>query len=51
VINSIQDGKQPYITALDGRNALELVLSIYLSSKLGKPISLPLDSISTNGFK
>jgi predicted dehydrogenase len=51
VINSIQDGKQPYITALDGRNALELVLSIYLSSKLGKPISFPLDSISTNDFK
>ena len=51
VIESIIQGREPYVTAEDGRRALELVLSIYLSSKTKKPVKLPLKSGSTTKFK
>jgi len=51
VINAINSKTQPYVTALDGRNALELVLAIYKSAKEGKKVKLPLKNISTMHFK
>lgn len=51
VVDSILNHKDPYISATDGRNALELVLAIYLSAKTNKPIRLPLKNISTLNFK
>lgn len=42
VIAAIQEGRQPYVTAEDGKRALELVLAIYKSAREGKPIRLPL---------
>jgi UDP-N-acetyl-2-amino-2-deoxyglucuronate dehydrogenase len=50
VIDAIEQGKQPYVTALDGRNALELVLAIYQSAASGKPVKLPLKKGSTIDF-
>lgn len=51
VIDAIKNDRQPYVTAVDGRNALELVLAIYKSSAEGKSVKLPLDKCSTSDFK
>lgn len=51
VIDAIINDRQPYITAVDGRNALELVLAIYKSSAEGKSVKLPLDRCCTLDFK
>ncbi|WP_312700207.1 Gfo/Idh/MocA family oxidoreductase [Sedimentibacter sp.] len=51
VIDAIKNDKQPYVTAVDGRNALELVLAIYKSASEGKIVKLPLDKCSTLDFK
>ena len=51
VIDAIRLDRQPYITAEDGRRALELVLAIYKSASEGKGVRLPLDNCSTMDFK
>lgn len=51
VIDSIVNDRQPYVTAIDGRNALELVLAIYKSAAEGKSVKLPMDKASTLDFK
>ena len=51
VVDAIKNDRQPYVTAVDGRNALELVLAIYKSAAEGKSIKLPLDKCSTLDFK
>jgi len=51
VIDAIRNDRQPYVTAVDGRNALELVLAIYKSAAEGKSVKLPLDKCSTLDFK
>jgi len=50
VIDSIKNGREPFITAEDGKRALELVLAIYKSAAEGKPIKLPLENCSTMDF-
>lgn len=50
VINAIENDRQPYITAMDGKKALELVLAIYKSAAEGKPVKLPLQDCSTMDF-
>lgn len=51
VIDAIQNDREPYVTAEDGRKALELVLAIYKSSLEGKSVKLPLVKCSTLDFK
>lgn len=51
MIEAIIFDRQPYVNAIDGRNALEIVLAIYKSSYEGKPVSLPLYGVSTMDFK
>ena len=51
VIDAIKNNRDPYITAEDGRNALELVLAIYKSAAEGKSVYLPLDKCKTTDFK
>lgn len=51
VIDAIKNDREPYITAQDGRNALELVLAIYKSAAEGKSVKLPLEKCSTLDFK
>jgi predicted dehydrogenase len=50
VIESIIDQSEPYVTAEDGRRALELVLAIYKSAAEGVPVKLPLTGVSTHDF-
>ena len=47
---AIEQNRPPYVTAEDGRDALETVLAVYLSCKTGKPVTLPLQNVSTLDF-
>ncbi|WP_394238249.1 Gfo/Idh/MocA family protein [Niallia oryzisoli] len=51
VIEAIQNDRDPYITAEDGKRALELVLAIYKSSLVGKSVKLPMEKGSTLDFR
>ncbi|MDE7434582.1 MAG: Gfo/Idh/MocA family oxidoreductase [Lachnospiraceae bacterium] len=42
MIDAIANDREPYVDAVAGRNALELVLAIYKSQKEGIPVTLPL---------
>ena len=50
VINAVENDRQPYVTAMDGKRALELVLAIYKSAAEGKSVKLPLTECSTTDF-
>lgn len=50
VIDAIQSDRQPYVSAEDGKRALELVLAIYKSAAEGKPVKLPLTECATTDF-
>ena len=50
MIDAIQNDRPPYVTAEDGKRALELVLAIYQSAASGKPVKLPLKAGSTMDF-
>ncbi len=51
VIDAVKTGREPYVTAEDGRRALELVLAIYKSAAEGGSVKLPLKACSTLDFK
>lgn len=50
VIDAINNNRKPYVDAVAGRNALEMVLAIYKSSFTGKPVKLPLEKCSSIDF-
>ncbi|NLE93387.1 MAG: Gfo/Idh/MocA family oxidoreductase [Chloroflexi bacterium] len=50
VIDAISNDREPYVTAADGKRALELVLAIYQSAAEGRPVKLPLKDVSTMDF-
>ncbi len=50
VIDAIRSGRAPYVTAEDGKRALELVLAIYLSAAEHRPVQLPLDGCASTDF-
>lgn len=47
VIDAIEKDRKPYVDAMAGRNALELVLAVYKSQKEGRPVKLPLKDFSS----
>ena len=51
VIDAIKNDRAPYVSAEDGRRALELVLAIYKSAAEGVSVKLPLEKCSTLDFK
>lgn len=42
MIAAIRDDRKPYVDAVAGRNAVEMILAIYKSQKTGLPVKLPL---------
>ncbi|MBR1629792.1 MAG: Gfo/Idh/MocA family oxidoreductase [Lachnospiraceae bacterium] len=50
MIEAIENNRDPYVTAEDGRRALELVLAIYKSAAEGKSVEIPLGNVSTMDF-
>lgn len=51
VIEAINLDRRPYVDAVDGRNALEIILAIYKSQKTGLPVKLPLKDFSSMDMK
>lgn len=50
VIESINNNREPYVTAEDGKRALELVLAIYKSATEGIRVKLPLNNCAAIDF-
>ena len=51
MIDAIQNRRKPYVDAVAGRNALELVLAIYKSCKMGRPVKLPLKDFASEDMR
>ena len=47
MIDAIQQNRAPYVDAVAGRNALELVLAVYQSSFTGRSVKLPLGAVAS----
>lgn len=50
VIDAIRQDRAPYVDAVAGRNALEMVLAVYQSASIGAPVELPLANVSSTDF-
>ena len=51
VIDAIQNDRKPYVDAVAGRNALEMVLAIYKSQKEGRSVKLPLKDFASEDME
>lgn len=51
VIDAIKNDRKPYIDAVAGRNAVEMILAIYQSAATGKPVKLPLEGVASTDFE
>ena len=50
MIDAIQNNREPLVTAVAGKMALEMVLAIYKSAVEGQPVQFPLKDCSTMDF-
>lgn len=51
VIDAINNDRKPYVDAIAGRNALEMILAIYKSMKTGEVVKLPLIDFASIDMK
>ena len=51
VIDAINNNRKPYVDAVAGRNALEMILSIYKSVQTGEVVKLPLTDFASIDMK
>jgi predicted dehydrogenase len=51
MIEAIKKNNTPYVDAIAGRNALEMILAMYKSQKTGLPVKLPLKNFSSVDLK
>ena len=51
MIDAIKNDRTPYVDAVAGKNALEIVLAIYKSQKTGMPVKLPLTDFASINMK
>lgn len=47
MIEAIQNDRSPYVDAVAGKNALEMVLAIYKSMKTGEAVAFPLEQFAS----
>ena len=50
MMDAIEHDRKPYVDAVAGRNALEMILAIYQSAATGKPVKLPLEHTASTDF-
>ncbi len=50
VIDAINNDRAPYVDAVAGRNAVEMILAIYKSAATGMPVKLPLKDVASTDF-
>lgn len=51
MMEAIAQDRKPYVDAVAGRNALEIVLAIYKSQKTGQPVRLPLGEFGSTDME
>lgn len=51
MMDAINTNRAPYVDAVAGRNALEMILAIYKSMKDGVPVKLPLTDFASTDMK
>jgi predicted dehydrogenase len=51
MVEAIEKDRKPYIDAVAGRNALEMVLAIYKSMKTGETVNLPLGDFASTDME
>jgi len=51
MMEAIKHDRKPYVDAMAGRNALEMVLAIYMSQKTGLPVKQPLNDFASIDMK
>lgn len=51
VMDAIVNDRKPYVDAIAGRNALEMILAIYKSMKTGEVVKLPLVDFASTDMK
>ncbi len=47
MMDAIEHDRSPYVDAVAGRNALEMILAVYKSQKTGAPVKLPLTDFAS----
>lgn len=50
VIDAVRNDRKPYIDAVAGKNAVEMILAIYQSAATGLPVKLPLKDVASTDF-
>lgn len=50
MIDAVKNDRVPYVDAVAGRNAVEMVLAIYQSAATGAPVRLPLKGVASTDF-
>ena len=50
MMDAIEHDRKPYVDAVAGRNALEMILAIYQSAATGTPVKLPLKGVASTDF-
>ena len=50
MITAIEEDRAPYVDAVAGRNAVEMILAIYKSAATGQPVKLPLTDTASTDF-
>lgn len=50
VMDAIVNDREPFIDAVAGRNAVEIILAIYKSAATGVPVKLPLVDVASTDF-
>lgn len=51
MVYAIENNKKPYVDVYAGKSAIELILAIYKSAKMGQPVKFPLSSFSSINMK
>ena len=51
MIEAVRSNRKPYVDAVAGRNAMEMILAIYKSQKTGMPVKLPLADFASVDMK
>ena len=50
MIDAVKNDRKPYVDAVAGRNAVEMILAIYQSATTGAPVKLPIKDVASTDF-
>ena len=50
-LDALEQNREPLVNGIQGKKALEIILAVYKSQKMRKPVDLPLENFSTLDMK